>query len=108
MIQQDIEVSQLVAAVYRKPELPEHRGNPLIEALPPFRVGKERLLTFGKYPIFNEADRALSSDSRILAISRLDNYLEPLGCHEEVITKIFLMTYAGYTHRNPATPGCRT
>ncbi|MFK4500236.1 hypothetical protein ABIF86_004527 [Bradyrhizobium japonicum] len=97
------EACPVIAATYRKAELPEHRGNPLIEAIPPFSAGKERLQYFGKYPPFNKTDRDLSANARMLAISRLDNYLEPLGCHEEVITKVALMMHAGYTYRNPAT-----
>lgn len=103
MTQQTPYVSQIVIAKYRQPDLPEHRGNPLIEAIPPFRTAEEILPTFGKFPVFNKKDRAWSRSSRMLAISRLDNYLEPLTCHKEVIEQISLMIYAGYRYRNPAT-----
>ncbi len=88
-------------AQYRSADLPEHAGNPLIEALPPFRQAGELIREFRNYPHITDDERKLPKEMRMMAVSRLNAYLEPLTCHLDVIDKIGLIVRAGYTHRNP-------
>ncbi len=91
----------MLDAQYRPADLPEHAGNPLIEALPPFRQAGELIHEFRRYPHITDDERKLPKATRMMAVSRLNAYLEPLTCHLDVIEKIGLVVRAGYTHRNP-------
>lgn len=91
-------------AIYKEADLPEHRGNPLIEALPPFRRADEIIMEFGRFPHLSKDERACASAYRMLAVTRLNDYLEPLPEHFAVIDRINLSVRAGYTHRNPDDP----
>lgn len=91
----------LLPAIYKPAELPEHAGNPLIEALPPFRQHHELLDIFGRFPHIAKEERRLPAHLRMMAVSRIDNYLEPLPAHGKVIDNIGLITRSGYINRNP-------
>jgi hypothetical protein len=91
----------ILDAEYRKAALPEHAGNPLIEALPPFKLGRELTNQFGRFPHISADERRLPDTERMMAISRLNSYLEPLPSHSDIIEKIELIVRSGYTHRNP-------
>jgi hypothetical protein len=98
---QSITAPFILDAEYRPATLPEHAGNPLIEALPPFKMAKELTDDFGVFPHISDNERKLPDTERMLIISRLNAYLEPLPSHIEIIEKIGLIVRAGYTHRNP-------
>lgn len=105
---QQIEVPfNMLDAQYRSANLQEHVDNPLIEALPPFRQAAELIHEFGRYPHITDDERRLPKATRMLAISRLNAYLEPLTCHLDVIDKIGLIVRASYTHRNPLNDAYR-
>jgi hypothetical protein len=97
--------SELMPAVYRQGELPEYRGNPLIEAIPPFRTARELMPVFGIYPNIGKADRLLSPKLRMLASLRLNDYLEPFHHQFDFVEQIQTAIINGYVHRNPATLG---
>lgn len=97
----------MLDAQYRPADLPEHAGNPLIEALPQFRQAGELIREFGRYPHITDDERKLPKATRMMAVSRLNTYLEPLTCHLDVIDKIGLIVRAGYTHRNPLNDAYR-
>lgn len=97
----------MLDAQYRPADLPEHAGNPLVEALPPFRQAVDIIGEFGRYPHITDDERKLPKAMRMMAVSRLNAYLEPLPCHFDVIEKIGLIVRAGYTHRNPLNDGYR-
>lgn len=94
-------------ATYKHANLPEHAGNPLVEALPPFCQASKMMDSFGRYPNISDNERSLPVSERMQAVSRLNNYLEPLTAHFDVIDKIGLIIRAGYTYRNPANPDTR-
>jgi len=94
----------ILEAIYRQALLPEHIGNPLIEALPPFQCANTMIGFFGKYPPITSQERSMDASHRILAVSRIDNYLEPLTAHFDVIEKINLIVRIGYAFRNPVLP----
>lgn len=99
--------TNILDAIYRPAALPEHAGNPLIEALPPFHQADELMDGFGRYPHITDDERKLPKATRMLAVSRLNEYLEPLTCHLDVVEKIGLVVRAGYTHRNPSDDAYR-
>jgi len=90
-----------VDAIYRKAQLPEHKGNPLIEALPQFQLAKDMFPQFNNRPIFTETERCLPKADRMLAISRLGSFIQTLPCHMEVIDQLGQIVRAGYVHRRP-------
>ena len=99
--------TNILDAIYRPAALPEHAGNPLIEALPPFHQADELMDGFGRYPHITDDERKLPKATRMLTVSRLNAYLEPLTCHLDVVEKIGLVVRAGYTHRNPSDDAYR-
>lgn len=97
----------MMEAVYRVPTIKDHRGNPLLEALPPFIEANEISDKFGRFPSITASERLLPRADRTLLVSRLNIYLEPLPSHYEVIEKINLIIRAGYIFRNPLDPAHR-
>ena len=93
--------SKVMEAIYQPADMPEYAGNPLVEALPPFHQGDEFSDVFGQFPTMSINDRLLSAPQRMLAVSRLNNYFEPLPSHFDVFEQIGLILRAGYAHRNP-------
>lgn len=92
-------------AIYRPADLPEHAGNPLIEALPPFRAAKDVMKAFGRFPRISAGERQLPKETRMQCVLRLDEYVEPLPKHFGLVEQIGLLIRAGYTSRNPLDPG---
>lgn len=97
----------MMEAIYKESTIKEHKGNPLLEALPKFVEANEISEKFGRFPRISSAERLLPKADRTLLISRLNNYLEPLPSHYEVIEKINLIVRAGYAFRNPLDPAYR-
>lgn len=88
-------------ADYHPAILPEHAGNPLIETLPQFHRAEDMIDTFGRFPLFDETERQFPDYLRMFTVLRLNDYLEPLPTHMEVIEKIGLIVRTGYVNRNP-------
>src|ERR1041384_464507 len=55
-----------VNAVYRKPECPDHEGNPLIEALPPILTDDQAMIRLAYYPKYDESQRNAPAHIRYL------------------------------------------
>ncbi|MBP0111473.1 ATP-binding protein [Bradyrhizobium vignae] len=96
--------TDLIPALYNSAVLPEHVGNPLIEALPRFRTAEEVLGAIGVSPRFSERDRLQDSYIRMLSVLSLRNFFVPLKTHWKVVEQMGLVLRDGYTHRNPARP----
>jgi len=60
------EIIDIPPAEYRPAQLPEHKGNPLIEALPDFVLAQEMATTFNRYPLYSDSERTLSITLRML------------------------------------------
>jgi hypothetical protein len=84
--------------------MPEHRGNPLIEALPTISSGWDLISAFQQLPVHDGSERRLSASYRTSAVARLRNFIVALDLHVEVISKILFMITAGYGDRNPLDP----
>ncbi len=88
-------------ATYETSPLVDHKGNPLIEALPPYQLVSEMDQEFGCFPPPPGADLKLSRGQRSLAVGRLRRWLQPLTRHEGVIDLIGNVIRNGYVGRNP-------
>ncbi|MCG5076244.1 ATP-binding protein [Paraburkholderia tagetis] len=96
-----------VEAHYIPATLPEHAGNPFVEALPAIATQKELLLTLQEFPPYSESERELPRAVRAQMVSRLFDFFQPLGRHIDIGMRIDMMMRAGYRKRNPKTPEYR-
>ncbi len=94
-----------VPATYREAELPEHCGNPLIEALPPMysEIQARDLLKY--YPIVDPVVRAKPSHIRAHAVVNAADFFTPLPIHLSLHQQVDRMLRSGYLNRNPLAPG---
>ncbi|EAB4666562.1 AAA family ATPase [Salmonella enterica] len=91
-----------VFAQYHEAILPEHRGNPLIEALPPVLNEQEILLAFSHFPPPDEHIRWSGSASvRSHYVDRIKNYRCPQTCYTECYKYLERVIRDGYAARNP-------
>src|SRR5579872_2996174 len=93
-----------INAIYGRPQLPEYANNPALMALPPFALAEEYAEQFPRRPPIGKKDRSLSKAARMLAVSRIYNYLELLPPHWDVMDTLGMTIRAGYVHRNPIDP----
>ncbi|EQB3910976.1 AAA family ATPase [Buttiauxella gaviniae] len=90
-----------VKAVYRQADLPEHRDNPLIEALPPIMSRHDVMVALSNFPEVNEAERKLSDLLREQYIDRIDAFRCPQESFYECYKTIVRLLRTGYSYRNP-------
>lgn len=88
-------------AIYHDAELPEYRGNPLIEALPPLMSREDVLMASSNFPEINGSERELSIDVREQYIDRIDAFRCPQGVYYDCYKAIIRLLRTGYTNRNP-------
>src|SRR6266853_6515427 len=69
---------KVVRAVYRKPEIADHEGNPLEEALPPMLTTDQLILRLQHYPEYSDSMRRASDEFRYLAIQNSMRFFVPL------------------------------
>lgn len=92
-------------AVYLEQVIPEYRGNPLIEALPPIWSPKDALKLLTVEPGFHESERLLDTYYRCHCVARLFSYFQPLDTHIDIEQRISRAIRQGYLNRNPLTGG---
>jgi len=91
-----------VIARYNEAVLPEHRGNPLIEALPPLLEEKEILLALSHFPPLDKHIRKSSSPAvRGQYVDRIKNFRCPQTCYVECYKYLARIIRDGYASRNP-------
>jgi len=88
-------------AVYLQQALPEYRGNPFIEALPPILSVDEAIEALAVDPGYNEGEREMDTYYRLHAIRRLLRYFQPLYTHIDIEQRISCGIRQGYIGRNP-------
>jgi hypothetical protein len=91
----------VVQAYYAEAENPEHRGNPLIEALPAPLSKEGACELLSNAPSFREEDRRLPGHERISRVFSLARLSVPLEIHCETALKLDAMIREGYVHRAP-------
>ncbi|MDP5135679.1 ATP-binding protein [Rheinheimera baltica] len=91
-------------AEYREAILPEYRGNPLIEALPPKPRDEELLDKLGYFPKHKDEERKLDAFERIEYLVRLEHLRQPLPVYIDVYRYIESALKKGYSAKNPFSP----
>ncbi|MGF1865303.1 ATP-binding protein [Enterovibrio norvegicus] len=92
-------------AVYRDAILPEHQGNPLIEALPPKLPWEEVMEVFSHYPEYSE-EIADHPDSLVRDeyLNRIEEIRQPLTDYQMCFRAVERAIKKGYSTKNPLTP----
>lgn len=93
-----------VQATYTAQRLPQFKGNPLIEALPPSMSDEELFEALTLLPDFSQEQRLWPTHERIHMLETLQNFLVPLSKHLELAHALDSMMRAGYVGRAPRTP----
>ena len=91
-------------ASYHEAILPEHRGNPLIEALPPKVDDAELVVKLSNYPERNLDETTLREIERLEYLTRLKELRQPLPLYLDVFRAIEMAIKEGYSAKNPLSP----
>jgi len=105
MINTDIQFTirgRKVKAIYRNAEIPEYKGNPLIEALPPILDSDETTEELSHYPVFNENMRKAPNHIRYHLIQNSLRFFSPLDIHLDLERRFSCLLRVGYTDRDPS------
>lgn len=94
-----------VTAQYTAARIPQFKGNPLIEALPPTMNDDELLSALTLMPDFQPEQRTWPTEERLMMLETLSNFMIPLSKHIELSRALDSMMRAGYVGRAPRTPG---
>ncbi|NRF27447.1 ATP-binding protein [Vibrio coralliilyticus] len=96
---------RIETAVYQDAILPEHRGNPLIEALPTKQTWESVMEVFSNYPEYSEeiADHPdpLVRDEYL---NRIEEIRQPLTDYEACFRAVERAIKKGYSAKNPLSP----
>lgn len=96
---------RVVDAIYRKPEIPDFKGNPLIEALPPVLTPGQSLPRLAFYPEHHESHRKAPDQIRKLYIQNGMRFFSPLDIHVDLEHRVSSLIRMGYLSRNPLENG---
>ncbi|GAB1107342.1 hypothetical protein AYI83_10270 [Shewanella algae] len=91
-------------ARYQLAILPEHRGNPLIEALPAKLSDEELVDVLAYTPTCLLEERDISAFERVEYLSRLKSLRQPQPVHFEVFRAIEVAIKDGYSAKSPHSP----
>ncbi|PZR09206.1 MAG: hypothetical protein DI532_20635 [Azospirillum brasilense] len=101
--QDEIFAGRTEQATYQTPAVPSHRGNPLIEALPPILEEKRDIVASLLHDVTFEPDLlAASARVRLHEIDLLRQLWVPDKEHIALEGRISTMLRSGYRNRNPA------
>lgn len=92
---------QAVLAEYSDQVVPDYRGNPLIEALPPIFSDDELYDVLTTYPEYHERERELPSEYRYHCVMRIARYFQPWTKHFDLENRLSRVIRQGYIARNP-------
>jgi hypothetical protein len=92
------------AATYSPCILPEHRGNPLIEALPAKVTDETLIQKLSYYPDWSPEEQLLSSFERVEYLTRLKDLRQPLPLYLKCFRAIEIAIKEGYSSKNPTSP----
>lgn len=93
-----------VKAQYHKATLPEHQGNPFIEALPPKKDYEYLMKAFTHYPKHDDEVRSYTALEREDYTSRLKTLRQPLPIYYDCFRSIESAIKHGYLAKNPLSP----
>jgi hypothetical protein len=92
-----------VEALYTPQRIPQYRGNPLIEALPPTEDDAALLRSLFCVPEFSKEQRDWSVSERLQMIAQLGNFMLPMDRHLQLAQGLDAMMRQGYVGRAPRT-----
>ncbi len=95
----------IAKAIYHEVILPEHQGNPLIEALPPKLAWEDVMTVFSNYPDYAE-DIADHSNPLVREeyLNRIDELRQPLTDYQACFRAVERAIKKGYSAKNPLVP----
>ncbi|PRD67502.1 transposase [Malikia spinosa] len=96
---------QTITAHYLEQRLPQFKGNPLVEALPPPMTDESLLEALTLMPDYDPGQRQWSASERMMMIGTLQNFMVPMLKHTELCRALDSMLRTGYVGRAPKTPG---
>lgn len=91
-------------AIYLEAILPEHCGNPLIEALPPKVEDDELVVKLSNHPKRLLKETMLRDIERLEYLTRLKELRQPLALYFDVFRAIEMAIKEGYSAKNPLSP----
>jgi hypothetical protein len=94
-----------INATYKEQLIPEYKGNPLIEALPPLWTKGEVEQMLSYFPYYDTSQRALATELRLHLLENAREFFIPQGIHYEIHLSISNMLRRGYIDRNPVLRG---
>lgn len=97
--------NNIVTAKYTPQRIPQFRGNPLVEALPPSMSDEELISSLTLMPDYGEEQLKWPTSDRLMMLESLHNFMLPLSRHFELCRALDSMLRAGYVGRAPRTPG---
>jgi len=97
----------IVQAVYRKPEIHAHAGNPLQEALPPTMNTDQLILKLKYFPDYDESLRNAPNQLRYLLIQESARCFVPADRHIDLYRRFNNVIRMGLAARNPLAPFMR-
>ncbi|WP_335911032.1 ATP-binding protein [Shewanella indica] len=95
---------RVVKALYQTALLPEHRDNPLIEALPAKLPDEDVIDGLRCYPDCSECEREKAAFERVEYLSRLKDLRQPQLVHLDVFRAVERALKEGYSAKNPHSP----
>jgi len=90
-------------AAYTPSRLPQFKGNPLIEALPPTMSDEELIEALTLLPEFTPEQRAWPTHDRMHMLKELQNFMVPMSKDIEVARALDSLIRSGYVGRAPRT-----
>lgn len=93
-----------IEASYTQQRIPQYRGNPFIEALPPSLDDDELLKFMFNVPDFAEHQREWTKSERLQMVLELSSFMVPMDRHLHLAQNIDTMIRRGYVGREPRTP----
>jgi len=93
-------------AIYTEQKfLPDYKGNPLIEALPPIWDNSDEVIDMLSHNDgHHDGERQLEPRYRMHCVLRLFRYFQPLEQHLDIEERFSLCIRQGYLHRSPLSP----
>jgi hypothetical protein len=95
--------SAFVTARYTPQQIPQFKGNPLIEALPPTMTDEDVTTALMLTPEFDTAQREWDTCDRLMMIGSLANFMVPFARHHALARSLDTLIRTGYVGRIPRT-----
>jgi hypothetical protein len=92
-----------VDAIYTPQRIPQYRGNPFIEALPPALEEDALLESLFSVPEFDIGQREWTTTERLQMIGQLSSFMVPMDRHLQLAQHLDTLMRQGYVGRAPRT-----